>query len=211
MFKLKNVKFKNVLSIDKLELEDGKIIMIKGKSGSGKSTLLKLLNNIISYDSGEIFYKGDEINSLNPVKLRQEVIMQSQFPSIYEGSVRDNLNIIFKLRNESDASDEKLINTLKIVDLNKNLDDYSYDLSGGEKTRLSIARLFLVSPEVFLLDEPCSSLDPETERKIMINIIDEIKSRNKTLIFITHSDKCNDLAEEIVTLDNGRMLKHERK
>lgn len=211
MFYLKNVKYKNILSIDNLKIDDKKIIMVKGKSGSGKSTLLKLLNNIISSDSGEILYKGVDINSLNPIKLRQEVIMQSQFPSIYEGSIRDNLNIIFELRNENKKSDKNLDLVLKIVDLNKSLDNSSSELSGGEKTRLSIARLFLVEPEVFLLDEPCSSLDSKTERKIMVNIINEIKSRNKTLIFITHSENCDDLAEEIITLENGRILKNECK
>lgn len=209
MFNLKNVKFKDILNIDNLKIDCEKIIMVKGKSGSGKSTLLKLLNNIISADSGEILYYGKNIDSINPVKLRQEVIMQSQFPSIYEGTIRDNLNIIFKLRNKDTLDDSELKKALKIVELDKNLDIKSSELSGGEKTRLSIARLFLVNPEVFLLDEPASSLDAETERKIMINIIDEIKLRRKTLIFITHSENCDDLAEEILKLENGMVIKNE--
>lgn len=209
MFKLKDIKFKNILDIENLEIHENVVTIVKGESGSGKSTMLKLLNNIISPDSGVVMYNGVDVNDINPITLRREVIMQSQFPNIFPGNVRENLNIIFTLRGEEGLDDEKLLKAMEIVNLKKDLTDDAQNLSGGEKTRLSIARLFLVEPEVFLLDEPGASLDSKTEEILMNNVISEIKKRNKTLIFISHSDNPEMIADEIITMKNGKVLSHE--
>lgn len=209
MFKLKDIKFKNILDIENLEIHENVVTIVKGESGSGKSTMLKLLNNIISPDSGVVMYNGVDVNDINPITLRRDVIMQSQFPNIFPGNVRENLNIIFTLRGEEELDDEKLLKALEIVNLKKDLTDDAQNLSGGEKTRLSIARLFLVEPEVFLLDEPGASLDSKTEEILMNNVISEIKRRNKTLIYISHSDTPEMIADEIITMKNGKVLSHE--
>lgn len=209
MFKLKDIKFKNILDIENLEIHENVVTIVKGESGSGKSTMLKLLNNIISPDSGVVMYNGVDVNVINPITLRRDVIMQSQFPNIFPGNVRENLNIIFTLRGEEGLDDEKLLKALEIVNLKKDLTDDAQNLSGGEKTRLSIARLFLVEPEVFLLDEPGASLDSKTEEILMNNVISEIKRRNKTLIYISHSDNPEMIADEIITMKNGKVLSHE--
>ncbi|MFR9278267.1 MAG: ATP-binding cassette domain-containing protein [Ezakiella coagulans] len=209
MFKLKDIKFKNILDIENLEIHENVVTIVKGESGSGKSTMLKLLNNIISPNSGVVMYNGVDVNDINPITLRRDVIMQSQFPNIFPGNVRENLNIIFTLRGEEGLDDEKLLKALEIVNLKKDLTDDAQNLSGGEKTRLSIARLFLVEPEVFLLDEPGASLDSKTEEILMNNVISEIKKRNKTLIFISHSDNPEMIADEIITMKNGKVLSHE--
>lgn len=209
MFKLKDIKFKNILDIENLEIHENVVTIVKGESGSGKSTMLKLLNNIVSPDSGVVMYNGVDVNDINPITLRRDVIMQSQFPNIFPGNVRENLNIIFTLRGEEGLDDEKLLKALEIVNLKKDLTDDAQNLSGGEKTRLSIARLFLVEPEVFLLDEPGASLDSKTEEILMNNVISEIKKRNKTLIFISHSDNPEMIADEIITMKNGKALSHE--
>lgn len=209
MFKLKDIKFKNILDIENLEIHENVVTIVKGESGSGKSTMLKLLNNIISPNSGVVMYNGVDVNDINPIALRREVIMQSQFPNIFPGNVRENLNIIFTLRGEEWLDDEKLLKAMEIVNLKKDLTDDAQNLSGGEKTRLSIARLFLVEPEVFLLDEPGASLDSKTEEILMNNVISEIKRRNKTLIYISHSENQEMIADEIITMKNGKVLSHE--
>ena len=209
MIILKDIKFKNILDIENLEIHENVVTIVKGESGSGKSTMLKLLNNIISPDSGVVMYNGVDVNDINPITLRRDVIMQSQFPNIFPGNVRENLNIIFTLRGEEGLDDEKLLKALEIVNLKKDLTDDAQNLSGGEKTRLSIARLFLVEPEVFLLDEPGASLDSKTEEILMNNVISEIKRRNKTLIYISHSDNPEMIADEIITMKNGKVLSHE--
>lgn len=210
MFLLKDIKFKNILDIENLEINENVVTVVKGESGSGKSTMLKLLNNIISPDSGIVMYNGVDVNDINPITLRREVIMQSQFPTIFPGNVRENLNVIFTLRGEEGLADEKLLKAMEIVNLKKDLNYDAQNLSGGEKTRLSIARLFLVEPDVFLLDEPGASLDSKTEEILMNNVIAEIKKRNKTLIFISHSANPEIISDEIITLKDGRVVSHER-
>ena len=210
MFLLKDIKFKNILDIENLEINENVVTVVKGESGSGKSTMLKLLNNIISPDSGIVMYNGVDVSDINPITLRREVIMQSQFPTIFPGNVRENLNVIFTLRGEEGLGDEKLLKAMEIVNLKKDLNDDAQNLSGGEKTRLSIARLFLVEPDVFLLDEPGASLDSKTEEILMNNVIAEIKKRNKTLIFISHSENPEIISDEIITLKDGRVISHER-
>lgn len=210
MFLLKDIKFKNILDIENLEINENVVTVVKGESGSGKSIMLKLLNNIISPDSGIVMYNGVDVNDINPITLRREVIMQSQFPTIFPGNVRENLNVIFTLRGEEGLSDEKLLKAMEIVNLKKDLNDDAQNLSGGEKTRLSIARLFLAEPDVFLLDEPGASLDSKTEEILMNNVIAEIKKRNKTLVFISHSENPEIISDEIITLKDGRVISHER-
>lgn len=210
MFLLKDIKFKNILDIENLEINENVVTVVKGESGSGKSTMLKLLNNIISPDNGIVMYNGVDVSDINPITLRREVIMQSQFPTIFPGNVRENLNVIFTLRGEEGLADEKLLKAMEIVNLKKDLNDDAQNLSGGEKTRLSIARLFLVEPDVFLLDEPGASLDSNTEEILMNNVIDEIKKRNKTLVFISHSENPEIISDEIINLKDGKVISHER-
>ncbi len=202
MFELKNVKFKDILNIDHLLIDDSGLTMIIGPSGSGKSTLIKMLDNIISPDSGEILYKSDDINTYKAHELRRKVIMQSQFPAIFEGNVRDNLNVARKFSKLADLDDEKLNELLGIVLLDKKLDDNPKDFSGGEKTRLSIARVLAMDSEVYLFDEPTSSLDDDTECNLIENVIKYLKEKNKKIIMVSHSEKLFSLANQIIKVEN---------
>lgn len=203
MFELKNVQFKNILNIDNLIIDDSGLTMIIGPSGSGKSTLLKMLDDIISPDSGEILYKGDNISSYKAHELRRKIIMQSQFPAIFEGNVRDNLNIARKFSGLSPLDGENLKELLNIVLLDKKLDDEPKDFSGGEKTRLSIARVLAMDAEVYLFDEPTSSLDDETEFNLINKVIQYLKEKNKKIVMVSHSEKLFPLAEQVIEINNN--------
>lgn len=203
MFELKNVQFKNILNIDNLIIDDSGLTMIIGPSGSGKSTLLKMLDDIISPDSGEILYKGDNISSYKAHELRRKIIMQSQFPAIFEGNVRDNLNIARKFSRLAPLDDENLKELLNIVLLDKKLDDDPKDYSGGEKTRLSIARVLAMDAEVYLFDEPTSSLDDETEFNLINKVIQYLKEKNKKILMVSHSEKLFSLAEQVIEINNN--------
>ena len=93
MFKLKDVKFKNILNVEDIELEEKMITAILGSSGGGKTTFLKLLNNMITADQGIIKYKGEEIENYDPVKLRREVVMLPQDPKIFKGTIKENFEL----------------------------------------------------------------------------------------------------------------------
>lgn len=208
MFYLKNIKYKNVLDIAVLTIPPNVVTCIVGQSGSGKTTLLRLLNNLISPDKGEILYKDTPLNTINSINLRREVVMLSQSPGIFQGSIKDNLLIGLNFSEKPPAEDLKLINILNMLKLNKNLNEDAEKLSGGEKQRLALGRILLMEPDVLLLDEPSSALDEDTENIIIESIITYVKNSNKTLIMITHSSKVAETyGDNIVKIHNGSILK----
>ncbi len=203
MFKLKGVKFKDVLDIKESNIYEGEVTAIIGKSGSGKTTVLRLLNKMTSLDEGIILFKDRDIKDMDSIELRRKVQMLSQFPIIFKGTVRDNLNIGLKFMDEKPKSDDELKEILKKVHLDKNLDEDSKNLSGGEKQRLCIGRILLSNTEVFLFDEPSSSLDEDTEKIIISSLVNHIKSQGKTLIFVTHSlEMAYEYADRILEIVN---------
>ena len=207
MFTLKNMKYKHILDIAELHIENSKVTCIIGESGSGKSTLLRLLNKLISCDSGEIFYKGQPLNLINSIKLRRNVVMLPQLPAIFPGTVRDNLLIGLKFAEKPAVNDVKLQQVLNFVHLNKGLGDESDKLSGGEKQRLALGRIILLDPEVFLLDEPSSALDEETERIIIEKLVAYTKETNKTLIMVTHSKKvAQTYSDHTIQINKGKVV-----
>ncbi|KAJ52464.1 putative ABC transport system ATP-binding protein [Clostridium tetanomorphum] len=209
MFKINNVLYKNILSIERLEIPQNKVICIIGESGSGKSTLLRLLNKLISYTSGEILYKNQPLDTVDSVELRRNIVMLSQSPTIFPGTIRDNLLIGLKFAEKPIVNDEKLRQILEMVHLNKGLDDNIYTLSGGEKQRLALGRVLLLDPEVFLLDEPSSALDEETELAIIDELVSYTKETNKTLIMVTHSKKvAQTYSEYIIEISHGKVISY---
>ncbi len=210
MFVLKNVVFKNILQIEQLTIPQRKITCIVGESGSGKTTLLKLLNHMISSDSGDIFYQGKRLEDLDPIQLRREVVMLSQVPLIFPGTIRDNLIIGLEFSEKPLVTDEELRHLLRSVKLKKDLSDNAMDLSGGEKQRLALCRIMLMEPEVFLLDEPSSALDDETEEMIIEQMVSFTRRKNKTLVMVTHSKRiARSYGELIVTMDQGKIIQEE--
>lgn len=207
MFSLKNVKYKDILQIDDLVIEDYKVTCIVGESGSGKTTFMRLLNKLISCDSGKIFYNNQDISNIDSIQLRRNIVMLPQTPTIFPGDIKENLLIGLKFSEKPLVGDDRLCDVLKFVNLNKNLNDDSDSLSGGEKQRLALGRVILLDPDVFLLDEPSSALDEETEHIIIEKLISYTKSTKKTLIMVTHSKKiAQTYSDNIIQIHDGRIL-----
>jgi putative ABC transport system ATP-binding protein len=205
LFRLNNVRYKNILSIEELSIEKGQTTCIVGESGSGKTTLLKLLNHMIDYNEGTICYMEKELKSLNAVLHRREVILLPQVPVIFPGTVRDNLLIGLAYAEKEPVDDERLLGELKKVGLlHKQLDEEAETLSGGEKQRLALIRIMLMEPEVLLLDEPTSALDDERAEDITAYINDYITNGGKTLVLVTHSKQLADMmGRKIISMKNG--------
>lgn len=207
VFTLKEVKFNDILYIKELTIAEKKTTAMVGKSGSGKTTLLKLLNKLISPDSGTIYYRDTPLETIDSVALRREVVMMPQTPVIFEGNIRENLLIGLKFSEKKLSPDGRLMSVLQAVGLDKKLDEPAHLLSGGEKQRLALARLMLMVPRVWLLDEPSSALDKETEDEVMKKIMDFGKRNGSTIIFVTHSTPMAEkYAEGIIEIENGEIV-----
>ncbi|WP_318582849.1 ABC transporter ATP-binding protein [Bacillus paranthracis] len=204
MFILKDVTYKDILHIPYLQIQKEKITCIIGESGSGKSTLLRMLNDLQSPTSGTIEYNGKLISDYPPIQLRRDVVMLGQTPPIFDGTIKDNLLMGLRLSEKNFPNDDILQSALKIVSLEKNLEDNANSLSGGEKQRLAFARIVLMDPPVYLLDEPTSALDSDTERRVMKQFTTLAREKNKTVIFITHSQQLpEEIADDIIEISKA--------
>lgn len=211
MFKLENVTFKDVLDIPELSISDGAITCIIGKSGSGKTTLVKLLNGLISPTEGTIYVENTDMKEMSMVQLRRRVSMLQQSPSIYEGTLRENLQIGRFFSELEPASDEEIHDVLEVVNVDKDLDQDASKLSGGEKQRLTLARMLLLPADVLILDEPTASLDEESAHTIMSRVLQHCKDENKSVIMITHADEIvKSFSEHLIELKDGKVSRDER-
>ncbi len=187
MFEFVDVKFKNIVDVPELRIEKEKITTLVGSSGSGKTTILRMLNKLISPTEGRILYKGTDLNNIDSVLHRREASMLTQNPAIFDGSIRDNLNAGLLFQGKNLMEDEALEQILEQVKLNKALVTPANTLSGGEKQRLALARILVLNPLVYLLDEPSSALDDETEDILIQMLIQYVKNNKKTIVMVTHS------------------------
>ncbi len=201
MFQLNDIKYKNILSIEKMVIPKGKVVCIVGESGGGKSTLLKLLNNLITPDQGEILFEEQPIMQMDAILYRRRVVMLSQEPIIFPGNVQENLLMGVEFAEKVIPTVSKQQKILSMVHLKKELSAETEQLSGGEKQRLALGRALLMEPEVLLLDEPSSALDHETEGVVIDNIVQYSKDQSTTLIMVTHSlELANRIADEIIEI-----------
>ena len=206
MFSIEQITYKNIISISKLTIHEKEITCIVGESGSGKTTLLRMLNHLISPDQGRITFQNQDLMDIDPIELRRKVVMLPQTPVIFQGTLRDNLEIGLRFSDKSSPSEKELAETLKRVKLQKDLDENAQNLSGGEKQRLALGRILLMEPEVLLLDEPSSALDDETESLIIQTFVDYAKEHSKTLIMVTHSKAlAKNFADRILQVRGGEV------
>lgn len=205
-FLLRNVVVRGILTIDELVLPERMVTVISGESGSGKTTLLRLLNHLIPYDEGEVFYQERSVRDYPPEELRKKVLMIPQSPVIFPGTIAYNLQIGRAFWGLPEATEHELRDVLKKLHLEKSLGDNGEKLSGGEKQRVALGRALLLDPEVLLLDEPTSALDDGTEDFVMGTIVDSVKEAHQTLIMVTHSSKLGSAhGQNSVFLRHGRI------
>jgi len=206
--RLKNLSFSydgstEVLKNISLEIKEGEKVAIIGETGSGKSTLAQILIGLYPINSGEIFYNGVEIKEIGYKNIRENVGFVIQSPMMFNNSLRFNLTL------GRDYSDEKIYEALKIAqlyefvsELDAKLDTIvgknGTKLSGGQKQRLSIARVLLDNPKLIIFDESTSSLDNETEDKLLEALDSFIDG--KTIITIAHRKNSIDKADRVINL-----------
>ncbi len=203
LFLCKDVRYGAILCLEELSIVASQVTCFVGESGGGKTTLLKLLNKLISPTDGVILYKGTDLKDIDSVTHRRDVVMLSQKPFIFEGTVKDNLLKGAAYQNLS-IDDDAILSALQRVKLNQPLDKDASKLSGGEAQRMALARIMLLNAPVILLDEPSSALDEDTERLVIEEIVSYVRQNNKTLIMVTHAGFiAREYADVIYTISNG--------
>lgn len=185
-------------------------LAIVGETGAGKSTIIQLLLRFYDPTGGQLLIDGQDIREVTQSSLRQQIGVVTQEPLLLSGSVRDNL-----LFAQPDASTEELITALKHAEawefvqllpegLDSLLGERGVRLSGGEKQRLAIARVFLKDPAIILFDEATSALDAITERQIQLTTSRLFAGR--TVIIIAHRLSTITHCDQIALLNNGQLI-----
>ena len=191
MLELKNIskKFKDrqILSDFNLTVEENKILAIVGPSGGGKTTLLRMLAGLEKIDSGEIIYNGESlpIDELEKRNLLGFVFQDFQlFPHL---TVLENLVLspIKTMNMEKNDAENKAIELLEKLGLEKQINNYPTSLSGGQKQRVALARAMMINPKIIGYDEPTSALDPELRLEVE-KLILKNRELGITQIVVTH-------------------------
>ncbi len=185
-----------------LDLEVGPgLTVLAGPSGAGKSTLLRLCNRLDAPSAGRIRYRGRDLATIDPLELRRMVAMVFQRPVIFPGTVRDNLLAARPARPSLVAE------SLDAADLAESyLTRTADDLSGGEQQRVCLARALCTEPDVVLLDEPTSSLDPRATKAIE-HQTRMLVDAGHPIVWVSHQlDQLRRIADEVVLLDAGHLV-----
>lgn len=218
MIEFKNVrkdfKSKVVLKDVSFNINKGELVAIIGASGCGKTTTLKMINRLIKPSSGQISINGEDIASKDIIKLRRNigyVIQQTGlFPHM---TVKENIEIIPKVEKmDSEKITKKTYELMDMVGLNSEefLDRYPTELSGGQQQRIGVARAFATDPEIILMDEPFSALDPITRIQLQDELVDLQDKFKKTIVFVTHDmDEAIKIADKICIMDKGEIVQYD--
>lgn len=194
-----------------LDITEGSVVTLIGPSGSGKSTLLRCINLLEPIDDGEIFLDGTDISipglDANPVRRRIGMVFQNfnLFPHM---SVMENiiLSPTKTLGVNKVVARAKAMELLQRFGLGDKADSYPDQLSGGQQQRVAIVRALAIEPEVLLLDEITSSLDPELVGEVL-DVVRELKASGMTLILATHEmGFARDTSDVVCVLDGGHII-----
>ena len=191
-----NVSYGKVLAVKNVNIQvpKNKVISLIGPSGCGKSTLIRCFNRMndtirIANISGQVLYNKRNVTDIDPAEVRYRIGMVFQKPNPFPKSIYENVAFGPKVNGIKENLDQIVETSLKKADLWKEVKDRlkenAYGLSGGQQQRLCIARTLAVNPEVILMDEPCSALDPISTDRIE-ELIKDLSS-SVTIVIVTHN------------------------
>lgn len=199
-----------VLSGIDLEVQEKELVVLLGESGSGKTTLLKMINRLVDYSGGDITINGQSIAEVDPVTLRRKmgyVVQQTGlFPHL---TIKENIELVCKVQGmDKDIMEQRVETVMEMVGLDAEEFLYRYpkQLSGGQAQRVGVARAYATEPDIILMDEPFSALDPITRKELQNELLRLQQTYPKTILFVTHDiDEAIKLADRIVLLNNGHI------
>lgn len=214
IIEVKNLCFayeENSLVLDNINIEvaKGSYTTIIGHNGSGKSTLAKLLAGLLPAKSGEIYIDGILMNedSLEMIRNRLGIVFQNPDNQFIGSTVRDD--IAFGLENHQvphEDMDDIINNYAQKVNMSEHLDKEPSNLSGGQKQRVAIAGVLAMRPEILILDEATSMLDPKGRKEIKELIHELHKDENLTILSITHDIEETLYADNCIVMNKGKIF-----
>ena len=193
-----------------LKIPSGQKIAILGRMGSGKSTLARMISGLAQPNSGAVLLDGVDIRQIDKSDLRRNMGIMLQETWLFSGSVRENIQMGF-----FEYSDEHILNLAKVTCVDDFVASHpqGYDLllrergeglSGGQRQSLNLARSLLHDPNLLILDEPTSSMDTATEKKVLSNL--KLWAKGKTVIMVTHRNSLLELADRVLVVDQGTII-----
>ena len=196
-----------------LSVKRGEIFCVMGLSGSGKSTLVRHLNRLLEPTDGKILIDGTDVMALNPQELQKfrnlkiGMVFQN-FALLPHRSVLDNVAMPLEIRSMNKNERTRLASKmLKTVELDAWGNKFAHELSGGMQQRVGLARALAADPEVLLMDEPFSALDPLIRRQLQDEFIKLSAVMKKTTLFITHDlDEAVRIGDRIAIMRDGRII-----
>ena len=197
-FKLENISF----DINKKE-----VIGIIGRNGTGKSTILKMINGIVSYDSGDILYKNSSIKSMDASTLRntrKNLAYRFQHSNLIDNkTVYYHLSLVYKL-NKVSVDKKKIDDILEFMNITRLKNSLCGSLSGGEQQKVAIAMALLQEPEVLLCDEISSALDTNSEKEIFALLNKLRTTTDISIVMISHSlSLLKNFCDRVVVIDDS--------
>lgn len=188
------------------KIEPGEFVAIMGPSGSGKSTLMHILGFLDTLTSGQFFFKGRDVSNLNDdelAKIRNEEVgfVFQAFHLLPKTSVYNNVNLPL-LYSQVKNQDERVKQAVKAVGLEHRINNYSNQLSGGEKQRVAISRALVNNPSIIFADEPTGNLDSKSGNAIM-EILENLNDAGHTIILVTHENDTARHAKRIIKIIDG--------
>ena len=198
MIKLEDISFtyKNKLALDKVNvhIKEGECIAIIGPNGSGKSTFLKLLNAIIFPSKGKYIFDKVEINEnylkdnkiLKLFHKRLGFVFQNSDTQLFCSTVFEEIAFgLMQMELPEEEVNKRVNDCLKLLNIEKLIEEHPYNLSGGEKKRVAIASVLAMNPEIIILDEPMNGIDPKG-KKFLRDLLIALNKSGKTIICATH-------------------------
>ena len=216
MLKFENVSkvydggFQAVKSVN-FDIPAGELLVLIGPSGSGKSTTMKMINRMEPHTSGKITINGKDTNSYNASDLRRNIGYVIQQIGLFPHyTIEKNIAIVPQLKGWNDKRIKARVNELlELVGLDPDIyaSRYPKELSGGQQQRIGIARALAADPDVILMDEPFSALDPLTREQLQNELLALHKKLKKTIVFVTHDmDEALKMGDRIAIMKDGKLL-----
>lgn len=194
------------LSVPDLTLQKGEILSLIGPNGAGKTTLLQALCALVRISGGAMFFYGQEVDTgISLSDYRRKITMVFQDPMLFDTTVYKNVAAGLRFRHEPKSrADAVVMENLKLFGIEHLKDRSARKISGGEGQRTALARAFATKPEILLLDEPFSSLDPPSRESLVQDLERVLRRFNTTTVFATHDrTEALRLSDRIAVMNNG--------